>query len=118
MKELSFLETYKLPLSIDSTSIYIISDNNITTFNILTNNINKVKKIIEVINGESNKKYDNVLYKDEIIYVDDDPIFIIRGWKHLTGIEGFDLPFEKAIEIQDSFCNWVVNRLKGLNYDN
>lgn len=118
MKEPSFLEVYKLPLSIDSNSIYIISDNNITTFSILTSNIDKVKKIIEVINRESNKKYNNVLYKDEVIYVDDDPIFIIKGWGYLTGIGGLNLPFEKAIEIQDSFCNWVVNRLKGLNYDN
>lgn len=114
MKDISFLEVYKLPLNIDSNSIYIISDSNVTTFSILTSNINKIKKIIEAINGESNKKYDNVLYRDEVIYVDNDPIFIIRGWEYLTGIGGLNSPFKKAIEIQDSFCNWVVNKLKGI----
>lgn len=39
------------------------------------------------------------------------PILRIRGWGHLTGVGGLHLPSEEAAKIQDSFTNYIVERL-------
>ena len=36
---------------------------------------------------------------------------MIRGWGMLTGIGGYNLPTDKAAEIQDAFTNYCVEML-------
>lgn len=112
--EISFKEVYQLPLHIDDLCpIYVYSANEVMTFNILTDDKDKVKEVLDALNGKSNKRYNNVEYADEHILVDGKPIFLIRGWGHLTGVGTLSLPCETAVKIQNDFCNWVVRKLKG-----
>ena len=43
--------------------------------------------------------------------INDMPILLIRGWGMLTGIGGYNLPRDKAAEIQDAFADYCVMML-------
>lgn len=74
---------------------------------------------LDKINGlESN------IPKDGITYIHNDGLIIakfengkeykiamIRGWGMLTGVGGYNLPADKAAEIQDAFANYCVEML-------
>lgn len=115
-KELTFKDVYQLPLSEDEYSMtYIWSSNRVMTFNILISNKEIITELLAIINGESTKKVSKeVTYEDGYIKIDGNPIFLLRGWGHLTGCGALNLPAEKAANIQDDFANWVVNKLKGI----
>lgn len=70
--------------------------------------------LIDVING-SDKKISNDFkfkYQNGTIYLNDKPFIWIRSWGRLTGTGGgLGLSAEKATEIQDSFANYIVERL-------
>lgn len=38
-------------------------------------------------------------------------IALIRGWGMLTGVGGYNLPADKAAEIQDAFAKYCVKML-------
>ena len=79
------------------------------------------KYVVEVING--NKKSYKIPYLNEHIFkyknnatiVDEsgELFLIVRGWGHLTGCGGLNLPAEKASAIQDAFGQYVVDKLNG-----
>lgn len=113
-QEITFKEVYQLPLHIDKyCPIYVYSSNRVMTFNVNLDNEDKAKEVLSVINGDAENKYENVEYKDGRIFVDCKPLFLIRGWGHLTGCGGLNLPSETAAKIQDDFGNWIVGKLKG-----
>ena len=108
----NYKEVYQFPLHMDSfCSLYVYSNNKVMTFEVLSENAKKIKEIIDVINGLSNKTYEKVSYSDEVIHVDNEPMFLIRGWGHLTCTGGLGLKPKDAAHIQDSFCNFVVDKL-------
>lgn len=115
-KELTFKDVYQLPLRIDEfCPIYVFSENNVTAFNIITEDADLISEILEIINGNSKKKIsNNVAFEDGYILIDREPVLLVRGWGYLTGSGGLNLPSEKAAKIQDDFADWVVNRLKGI----
>lgn len=115
-KELTFKDVYQLPLEFDEyCPVYIYSANGVMTFNNLIDDREKLKEILAILNGKSNKKVTNeVTYEKGYIKSDGIPILLLRGWGHLTGCGALNLPAEKAAKIQDDFANWVVNKLKGI----
>lgn len=115
-KDLTFKDVYQLPLREDEFGMcYIWSANNVMTFNKLFSNEEIITELLAIINGESNKKvHQDVTYDDGFIKIAGCPIFLLRGWGHLTGCGALNLPAEKAAKIQDDFGNWVVNKLKGI----
>lgn len=74
---------------------------------------------LDKINGlESNvpKKDITYIHKDGIIIAKFEngkeyKIAMIRGWGMLTGVGGYNLPAEKAAEIQDAFADYCVEML-------
>lgn len=111
-QNLTFKDVYQLPLCIDEfCPIYVFSANRVMTFDILLDDIDKVQEILNVINGKSDIQYVSAKYDGEYIFVDNKPVFLIRGWGYLTGIGALNLPYETATKIQDDFCNFIVNRL-------
>lgn len=117
MTTITFKDVYQLPLHIDVSHLYIFSSNDVMVFNTLYDYIpdELVEDIVDIINGKSDKKYTNVSYKDDCIYINYNPVSMIRGWGYLTGTGGLNLTFEEAAKIQDDFCNWVVAILKGIS---
>ena len=72
------------------------------------------KKIIQIINGDDIKiKNDFKFTLDKgTISLDERPLLMIRGWGMLIGVGGYNLPSQKASEIQDEFANYILERLK------
>lgn len=105
-------EVYKLPLQCNMYCPSIVFDsNNNHALDILTDDDEFVKEIIDVLNGMSDKKFEIIEQRPTKIKLQNATI-VIRGWGHLIGTGGLHLPEEEAAQIQDSFQEWVANKLK------
>ena len=57
MNRLSFSEIYQLPFKIDDDCpVYVWSSSGILTFNVCINDLESVRKLIDILNGDSDKK--------------------------------------------------------------
>ena len=117
-----FKEYYKFPLKMwEFMAIKVFTDDNKMAFDWLVNVPRDTKqKLIDRINGvntESYKTKKTFYQKDGIVYCrieDKDQelkLFRIRGWGMLTGVGGYNLPIDKATEIQDAFADYCVEML-------
>jgi hypothetical protein len=117
-----FKQYYKFPLKMwEFMEIKVFTDDDKMAFDWLINIPRDIKqKLIDRINGINIEpyKFKKTFYqKDGIVYCrieDKDQelkLFRIRGWGMLTGIGGYNLPAEKAVEIQDAFTNYCVETL-------
>jgi len=74
------------------------------------------QNVIDLINGtrvgkiEAKVTYDQ---NEQTVNLDGQPILLIRGWGHLTGTGGLNLPLDQAAAFQDSFANYIVEKLSG-----
>lgn len=101
--------------------IKVFTDDDKMAFDWLINVPRDIKqKLIDRINGINNEPYKTkkIFYqKDGIVYcrIEDKgqelKLFRIRGWGMLTGVGGYNLPADKAAEIQDAFTNYCVEML-------
>ena len=77
------------------------------------------ERLLNKINGEEVDINKSFYHKEGYIYargeVIDVKVALIRGWGMLTGVGGYNLPQEKAAEIQDAFAEYCV---KALNKNN
>lgn len=122
-------DCYELPLHIDNYCVYASDKNHtpsLSNFNIrfddhgnfVEGEVERIKKIISIINGEIESDFDSDWSVDE-----DEPAqinykgghqFLVRGWGHLTGIgNAMNLPVEIAEKMQDGFISYIINRLNG-----
>lgn len=117
-----FKQYYKLPLKMwEFMEIKVFTDDNKMAFDWLINIPREIKqKLIDRINGVNTEPYKikkTFYQKDGIVYcqIEDKAqeikLFRIRGWGMLTGIGGYNLPADKAAEIQDAFTNYCVEML-------
>lgn len=117
-----FKQYYKLPLKMwEFMDIKVFTDDDKMAFDWLVNIPRDTKqKLIDRINGvntESYKTKKTFYRKDGIVYcqIEDKAqeikLFRIRGWGMLTGVGGYNLPADKAVEIQDAFTNYCVEML-------
>lgn len=117
-----FKQYYKFPLKMwEFMDIKVFTDDNKMAFDWLINIPRDTKqKLIDRINGvniEPYKTKKTFYQKDGIVYCrieDKDQeikLFRIRGWGMLTGVGGYNLPVDKAVEIQDAFANYCVEML-------
>lgn len=117
-----FKQYYKLPLKMwEFMEIKVFTDDNKMAFDWLINIPRDTKqKLIDRINGiniEPYKTKKTFYQKNGVVYCrieDKDQelkLFRIRGWGMLTGIGGYNLPADKAAEIQDAFANYCVEML-------
>ena len=117
-----FKEYYKFPLKMwEFMNIKVFTDDNKMAFDWLVNISRDTKqKLIDRINGvnvEPYKTKKTFYQKDGVVYCrieDKDQelkLFRIRGWGMLTGVGGYNLPADKAAEIQDTFTNYCVEML-------
>ena len=123
-----WLECYKLPLYLDDYCVYAWDAENgmaLSNFNLkydeeenyLHGEQERIKHIIDVINGDCSSDFE-----PEWDISNDDPCkityrgkqqFLVRGWGHLTGCGGLNLPEKLASEMQDGFIDYILDRLNG-----
>jgi hypothetical protein len=120
MKKKTCLDYYKLPLKVlDFDEIYIFTQNGKVAMNYIgicgdaEASKNEQNLLKDIINGDVKGEYTNVTISNNIIYINDNPKLIIRGWGMLTGVGGYKLANKKAAEVQDEFTDYVIKKLKG-----
>ena len=101
--------------------IKVFTDDNKMAFDWLVNIPRDIKqKLIDRINGVNTEPYKTkktFYLKDSIVYCQIEnkdqeiKLFRIRGWGMLTGIGGYNLSADKAVEIQDAFTNYCIEML-------
>lgn len=121
-------ECYKLPLHLDDYCVYAWDAESgmaLSSFNLkydeegnyLHGEQDRIKHIIDVINGDCSSDFE-----PEWDISNDDPCkitykgehqFLVRGWGHLTGCGGLNLPEKLASEMQDGFIDYILDRLNG-----
>lgn len=106
-------DIYKLPLHLAKygTWVYDAESNFVFQFEILHDYTRE--EVIDILNGllEPKVKHKSI-HKDGFIYDDVGEIMItIRGWGNLRGVGAHNLSGEEAANIQDTFANWIVERL-------
>ena len=72
------------------------------------------KIILEILNGNYKPTIKHIYSVGEdpnIILCDNIPIIMIRGWGNLTGTGALHLSIEDATNIQDTFRDWIINKL-------
>lgn len=115
---MNWQDVYKLPLH-NFGPVKAFSDNSVMSYDYLDwrQPQEYYDHIVAIINGdiESDSMCQFINEGCIIFKVNPDgnkiPILRIRGWGHLTGVGGLHLPSEKAAKIQDSFVNYIVERL-------
>ena len=109
----NYKDYYKLPLRTDEYGSYVWSENGKMAM-MFDSKVKKEdrNKIVDKLNGKNNLKIEN-LKKDVVDFYDgDNYIFCVRGWGGLTGTGALNMKEEKAIKIQDDFCDFIFNTLK------
>lgn len=121
-------ECYKLPLHLDDYCVYAWDADDETALsnfnlkydeegNYLYGERERIKHIIDVINGDCSSDFESEwdISNDEpckITYKGKQQ-FLVRGWGHLTGCGGLNLPEKLASEMQDGFIDYILDRLNG-----
>lgn len=115
-----FKKYYKFPLKmIYGLPSKVFTDDNNMAFDWLAKTTEDTKgKILAKINSKDVKFNPNTSFRhsEGIIYVKtkdstEHRVCRIRGWGMLTGVGGYNLPADKAAEIQDAFAKYCVEML-------
>ena len=107
----TYKDVYQLPLEESHGWIYDQKRNFV--FQFMIDDKKTEQKILDVINGKENLKRIDLVFKHEkgIIKDKDRELILIRGWGNLTGPGAMNLSVEEASNIQDTFANFIVERL-------
>lgn len=93
---------------------YIFDGEGKMCMNAVYDDIDLVQKLLDKLNGDSDKTADNKFYlsdnKQYIMYIDR-KIFLVRAWGWLTGVGGMNYTNNDASEIQTIFLNYVIKTL-------
>jgi len=94
---------------------YVFDSQDTFVFQFITTNEDYQKICLEIINGTSSKRIQTPLeYKSGYIQdLEGRKLILLRGWGHLTGVGGLNLPDEEARSIQDGFAKYLLEKLNG-----
>tara|TARA_R110000850_G_scaffold93775_2_gene198327 strand:- start:13 stop:363 length:351 start_codon:yes stop_codon:yes gene_type:complete len=108
-----FKDYYKLPLHTDKYGSYVWAENG-TMALMFDEKVNKEdrNKIVDSLNGATGLKIPNIKKDGVNFYDGENYIFCVRGWGGLTGCGALNMKEEKAIKIQDDFCDFIETTLK------
>ena len=107
-------KVYKLPFKYDDYN-YVWADNGTMTLTFDIDYCEEDKrdvilKVVKKLNGDSSIKFKKKFELEEIeFYYDNEFVFTIRGWGHLTGV--LKLSEIEAGKTQDDFALWILETL-------
>lgn len=121
-------DVYQLPLHLDKYGCYAWCKNGtmaitfehydrLVTDSEWAEGETRAKEIISYINGEKNCFEKGWTHQTCDFYLDGKYMFCVRGWGHLIGTGGLNLPIDEAERIQDGFIDYIQRCLtyKGLS---
>ena len=115
MNKLNFKDYFILPFHADENGSYIWDAKG----NMVANGSMKInQKIVDILNDkvESTTKSPVHYYNGCIFNSNDKIILILRGWGHLTGIGGYHLNAEDAIEVINQLGKFIEEKLNHERY--
>ena len=119
MKAFKDLILYELPFKKSNLLSWVYDKNDNFIFQFDTEDKSLIDYTIKKLNGENiepKTKYKLIevsTIEIQIKIEDKEPesFITIRGWGNLTGIGGYNLSSDKAIEIQKSLYDYIIERL-------
>jgi hypothetical protein len=118
---MTFKEAYKFPLSVLDGTVWTRDENMAFMFanNVLADDPHILSwhgqfNVVKSINGyEADLAPLELSYnpKDATISLNGKTFLIIRGWGHLTGSGGLNLPEDTATRLQDEFAEYIIKQL-------
>jgi len=112
----TFKDVYKFPLrSEEYDAGYVFDSNDNLVFQFMDNKY--INLIIDILNDKIKSNYTDKFHywkQEQIVFIDSEPrkmVLIIRGWGNLTGTGGMKLSNEEAINIQDTFAEFIISKL-------
>src|SRR5690606_12220059 len=115
VEELTFRDAYSFPFKTTGHS-WVYDSEYQFMFQFQFRNDRTQSKIIQILNGEV-EEYNRHPLKHEqgMIYIFNkdkwEEFILIRGWGNLTGVGGYNLPPEKAVKIQDTLAEFIIEKL-------
>jgi len=108
-----FEKAFKLPFKGDNLEMYVFDSMCNMVFMNCSDENNMQQGIVDCINGKSYLGLNNLSYDhlSGFISQDDRYLLMIRGWGHLTGIGGLNLPAHDAVLIQDDLAAYIIEKL-------
>lgn len=111
IEEVSFTQIYELPLRQDKRSHWVYDQKGNFVFQFETDDRILREGLMMIINGEMDAVAKDVrLYRGEV-YIDNESVITIRGWGNLTGVGAYALTEAIAGRVQDTFGEYLVNKL-------
>lgn len=115
VEEITFRDIYSFPFKGSRHSWVYDSESNFI-FQFQFDNDDTENKILKILNGEITEyKRQFLKHEQGMIYVLDEgqwkELILIRGWGNLTGVGGYNLPPEKAVKIQDTLAEFIIEKL-------
>lgn len=109
---MTFRDIYEFPLRLDRVIDWVYDNKNQFVFQFETDNDYWNSAIVAILNGEYEPTTKRNFVHDRGEITEDGELFIvIRGWGNLTGTGALNLPDDDAANIQDTFANFIVERL-------
>lgn len=115
IEDLTFRDVYHFPFkTTDHSWVYDYDNNFIFQFEKIGKDTRD--KVISILNGEQEAKNRQKMRNEDgliQIYLDNEwhDFILIRGWGNLTGTGGYNLPSEKAVKIQDTLAEYIMEKL-------
>jgi hypothetical protein len=109
-------DIYKLPLRLDDSIGWVWDSNDNFVFQFTIEHTKLCKKIIGLLNGEAYTQKGSTPFVYEDGYIIDgekNNLILIRGWGNLTGTGSHNLSVKEAILVQDTFGNYIKDKLNG-----
>ncbi len=110
----TYKDVYKFPLKSNSYCGRVTDQNNNFVFQFQIQDDEKESLLLKVINGEETFKNPELKFTHRLGLILDEKlnkIILIRGWGNLTGSGGMKLSEDEAINIQDTFAEYIVEQL-------
>ena len=111
----AFKKYFKFPLIQRDNFLYVFGNDGNMVLTWLTDDFSEEEKsqIVNKINGYYRSNYDlEWSIKDRnFIYYGDKKVFLVRGWRMLTGESAYHLNETLAKKLQDNFAKYLISKL-------
>lgn len=110
-----FEKGYKLPFTTDGIMYIFDADGVMALQTIKSLDTENMNKLCDQLNGKINGTYENdweYCYIAQSVLQNGREMFSIRGWGHLTGTGGLNLPDDEAQLIQDDLGEYVAEMMR------
>lgn len=112
LEELTFKDLYEFPFRQAKYGSWVYDKNSNFIFQFEFRNEETRQKVIDILNGNLTEyKRQDVRSEGGMIYINDNPFILIRGWGNLTGVGAYNLNGDHAAKIQDTLEQYIIEKL-------